>query len=80
MTSDEGKEHTMKHIAVVIGIAAAMGVFAPVAAGSAGKSVAKPAIGKRTLPVNSALVLQSAHNSRTGQTMYRLGNSGLWME
>jgi hypothetical protein len=84
MTSDEGKGHTMKRTAVVIGIVAAMGVFAPVATGAAnqseGQAVAKPAIGKRTLPVKSALVLQSAYNSRTGGTMYRLGNSGLWME
>lgn len=74
----------MKRTAVIIGIAAAMGVFAPVAAGAAGQSdgqaVVKPAAGKRTLPVNSALILHSAYNSRTGGTMYRLGNTGLWME
>ena len=69
----------MKRIAVSVGIAAAMGVFAPVAAGSAGQSDGQ-AVVKRTLPVSSALILQSAYNSRTGRTMYRLGSAGLWME
>lgn len=74
----------MKRAAVVVGIAAAMGVFAPLAAGSAGQSdgqaVVKPPVVKRTLPVKSSLVLHSAYNGRSGRTMYRLGNSGLWME
>jgi len=30
----EGKEHTMKRTTVILGIAAAMGAFAPIAAGS----------------------------------------------
>lgn len=77
-------EHTMKHTAVILGVAAAMGVFASGAAGSTGqpvkKGIAKPAVVKRTLPVSPALVLRTAHNSRTGQTVYRLGDKGLWME
>jgi hypothetical protein len=84
MTSNEQKGHTMKRTAVIVGIAAAMGVFAPVAAGAAGQSdgqaVVKPPVVKRTLPVKSALILHSAYNSRTGRAMYRLGNTGLWME
>lgn len=70
----------MKRTAVIVGIAVAMGVFAPVAAGAAGQSDGQAPIAKKTLPVKSALILHSAYNSRTGQTMYRLGNSGLWME
>ncbi len=69
----------MKRSAVIVGIAAAMGVFAPLAAGSGGQSDGQ-AVVKRTLPVSSALILQSAYNSRTGGTMFRLGNAGLWME
>jgi hypothetical protein len=78
------KEHSMNRTAVVLGIAAAMGVFAPAAIGSTGQQVGqevgKPAAGKKLLPVKSALTFHTARNSRTGQPMYRLGDTGLWME
>jgi hypothetical protein len=62
----------MKRTAVILGVAAAMGVFASAAAGSTGKSEG-PAVVK-PLPV-----LQTQYNSRTGEIMYRFGNRGLWM-
>jgi len=67
----------MKRAAVILGIAAAMGVFAPVAAGSSGQSDKPIKVARDARP---GLILQSARNSRTGEVMYRLGNSGLWME
>ena len=74
----------MNRTAVIVGVAAAMGVFAPAAVGSTGQpvgqGVVKPAIGKRLLPVKSALILHTARNGRTGQPMYRFGTTGLWME
>lgn len=67
----------MKRTAVILGVAAAMGVFASAAAGSTGKAeglpVVKPAVVK-PLPV-----LRTQHNSQSGLTMYRFGDRGLWM-
>jgi hypothetical protein len=75
MTSHRGKEHSMKRTAVILGVAAAMGVFASAAVGSPGQSeglpVVKPAF-DRPLPV--------LHTTYNGRIMYRLGNKGVWME
>ena len=46
MTSHARKGHTMKRTAVVLGIAAAMGVFAAPAVGSPGKSDGSPVLGR----------------------------------
>jgi hypothetical protein len=62
----------MKRTAVILGVAAAMGVFAPAALGSTGKS-------ERSAAVKPLPVLQAQYNSRTGEIMYRFGNRGLWM-
>ena len=67
----------MKRTAVVLGVAAAMGVFASAAAGSTGQSdglpVEKPKVAK-PLPV-----LHTQYNSQSGQMTYRFGGRGLWM-
>ncbi len=67
----------MKRTALILGIAAAMGVFAPVAAGA--RSQSEDPI-KAARVARPGLILQTERNSRTGQVMYRIGNSGLWME
>ncbi len=62
----------MKRSAVILGVAAAMGVFAPAAVGSTDKS-------ERSAAVKPLPVLQTQYNSRTGEIMFRFGNRGLWM-
>jgi hypothetical protein len=69
------REHTMKRTIVIIGVAAAMAV-APAVASAAGNS---PQRVKRT-PAKPAAVLQTTQDDRSGQTLYRLGDSGLWMQ
>ncbi|MGH3079259.1 MAG: hypothetical protein ACRDPZ_13895 [Gaiellaceae bacterium] len=64
----------MKRTIVIIGVAAAMAVAPAVA--SAGNS---PQRVKRT-PAKPAAVLQTTQDDRSGQTLYRLGDSGLWMQ
>jgi hypothetical protein len=72
----------MKRTAVILGVAAAMGVLAPTAVGSAnhpgGLPVEKP--GKVVKPSKPDRTLHAKKNGRTGQMTYRLGNTGLWME
>ena len=66
----------MKRTAVILGVAAAMGVFASAAAGSTGQAggvpfqTAKPGVPQR--------ILQTRIEG--GRTLYRLGNKGAWME
>ncbi len=67
----------MKRTAVVLGVAAAMGVFASAAAGSTGQSEGSPIL--RPAAAKPLPVLQTQYNSRTGEIMYRFGNRGLWM-
>ncbi len=67
----------MKRTAVILGVAAAMGVFAPTAAGSPSKSEGLPIVksgAAKPLPV-----LRTQYNSQSGLTMYRFGDKGLWM-
>jgi hypothetical protein len=78
MTRSQGKEHTMKRIAVTLGVATVMGVFASAAAGSNGQSVKQAVVQPR--PGKPALVLQTRQGSQSGTLAYRLGNTGLWME
>lgn len=66
----------MKRTAIVVGVAAAMGILAPAAAGATSHSDGLPVVKIAKLDRS----LQTTHNSRSGRTMYRLGNSGLWME
>jgi hypothetical protein len=66
----------MKRTAVILGVAAAMGVFAPAAVGAKGQSDGLPVV----KPAKTDRSLHTTYNSRSGQTMYRLGNSGQWME
>jgi hypothetical protein len=75
MKDRTGREHTMKRIVVILGVAAAM-VAAPSVA-SAGTSATPQK--KARIPAFE-LSLQSTHDDRSGQTIYRLGNSGLWMQ
>jgi hypothetical protein len=64
----------MKRTAVMLGVAAAMGVFAPVAAGGQSDKPVKARKGATELTV------QTQYDERSGKVMYRLGSSGLWME
>jgi len=66
----------MKRTAVILAVAAALGVFAPNAVAAKGRSNGLPIV----KPARIDLTLHTAVNDRSGQTMYRLGNSGLWME
>jgi hypothetical protein len=77
----------MKRMFVILGVTAAMAVAAPVAsAGTSAESV-RSAVSKsmRSSPEKAGrlpaveLVLHSATDGRSGQTLYRLGSSGLWM-
>lgn len=78
----------MKRTVVILGVTAAMAVApAAASAGTSSQSV-KPAFAKslRSSPQRAARLpafernLQIASDSRSGRTVYRLGNSGLWME
>ena len=64
----------MKRTAVILAVAAAMGVLAPAAMGQSG---GLPIVKKSSATDRS---LHATYNSRSGQIMYRLGSSGLWME
>jgi hypothetical protein len=72
MRGHKKEGHAMKRTAVILGVAAAIGVFAPAAAGSTGKA-------ERSAVVKPLPVLQTQYNSRSGEIMYRFGNRGLWM-
>ena len=67
----------MKGTAVIIGVAAAMGVFAPAAVGSPGHSGGLPVV-KKPAVVKPVPVLHTRIES--GRTQYRFGNTGFWME
>jgi hypothetical protein len=73
--SQQGKEHTMKRTALILGVAAAMGVFASAAAGSTGQSQGLPVVKPSIKPLP---VLHTKYDG--GRTMYRFGNTGSWME
>jgi hypothetical protein len=96
-------EHTMKRLAVILGVAAAMGVTPSVAAAASSAQPVKPALfkpmpvkpvlakrlGLKALTFSSLkvarqpaveLTLQTSYDDRSGSTLYRLGNTGLWME
>ena len=67
----------MKRTAAVLGIAAAMGVFAAPAVGSPGKSDGSPVLkpgAAKPLPV-----LRTQYNSHSGLMLFRFGDRGLWM-
>jgi len=66
----------MKRAAAILAVAAAMGVLAPSAVAAKGRSGGLPVVE----PALSDLSLHTANNDRSGQTMYRLGDTGLWME
>ena len=69
----------MKRTLVVLGVTAAVAVAPSVAsAGTPPQSKSSPEKAVR-LPA-AELSLQMAHDSRSGHTLYRLGNFGLWME
>jgi hypothetical protein len=66
----------MKRILIALGVTAAMAV-APSVASAGTSSKASPQ--QARLPV-SGFIVQTTTDSRSGRTLYRLGNSGLWME
>ena len=78
MTSHEGKEHLMKRTAVIIGVAAAMGVFAPAAPGSLDPGVKQPIAKAKPAVVRPLPVLRTRVEG--SQTWYRFGNTGDWMQ
>ena len=63
----------MKRIALILGVTAAMAVAPSVA--SAGNS---PQKAKRVPAFETSL--QMSQDGRSGQTLYRLGDTGLWMQ
>ena len=65
----------MKRTAVILGVAAAMGVFASAAAGSTGHSQRLPGVKPSAKPLP---VLHTRYDR--GQMTYRFGNTGPWME
>ena len=65
-------------ISLIIGIAAAMGVFAPVATGSTGQSRGLPVETAKPAVVNPLRILHTRIEG--GRTLYRFGNKGAWME
>lgn len=67
----------MKRTAVILGVAASMGVFASAAAGSTGQSEGLPVV--KPGAVKPLPVLRTQYNSRSGEIMYRFGDRGLWM-
>jgi hypothetical protein len=68
----------MKRTAVILGVAAAIGVFAPAATGSTREPVRLPVETKKPAVVKPALVLQTKIEG--SQTSYRFGNGQLWMQ
>ena len=77
MTSHERKGHTMNRTAVILGVAAAMGVFASAAAGSTGQSEGLPIV--KSAAAKPLPVLRTQYNSQSGLMLYRFGDRGLWM-
>jgi hypothetical protein len=73
MKDSTEREHTMKRIAFILGVVAAVAAMPSVA--SAGNSPQK----KARIPAFE-LSLQTTNDDRSGQTLYRLGSSGLWMQ
>ncbi len=67
----------MNRTAVILGVAAAMGVFVPAAAGSPGQSEGLPVI--KSKAAKPLPVLRTQHNSQSGLMLYRFGDRGLWM-
>ena len=67
----------MKRILVILGVTAAMAIAPSVA--SAGGTSSGPQIGRPSAPVAGS-TLQISTDSRSGHTLYRTGNTGLWME
>ena len=65
-------------ISLIIGIAAAMGAFAPVATGSTGQSGGLPVETAKPAVVSPLRILHTRIEG--GRTLYRLGNRGAWME
>jgi hypothetical protein len=65
-------------ISLIIGIAAAMGVFAPVATGSTDQSGGLPVETAKPAIVTPLRILHTRIEG--GRTSYRFGNRGLWME
>lgn len=67
----------MKRIFVILGVTAAVAVAPSVA--SAGGTTSLPQNARPPAPV-AGFILQISTDSRSGHTLYRLGNKGLWME
>ena len=65
-------------ISLIIGIAAAMGVVAPVATGSTGQLGRMPVQTTKPAVVMPLPVLHT--RIRGSQTWYRLGDTGRWMQ
>jgi hypothetical protein len=61
----------MKRTAVILVVAAAMGVYASSASGSSGRPVGKGAIDR---------TLQTRQDSHYGGLIFRLGNAAWWMQ
>ena len=78
----------MKRTVVILGVAAAMAIAPAAASAGASSQSVKPAFAKTSSssPQRAARLpafersLQIASDSRSGRTVYRLGNTGLWME
>ena len=67
----------MKRILITLGVTAAM-ALAPSVASAGTSSNASPQ--RQARPPESGFFLRISTDSRSGHTVYRLGNSGLWME
>ncbi len=65
----------MKRIALILGVAATAALAAVPSVASAGTS---PQKAKRIPAFEQSL--QISQDDRSGQTVYRLGNTGLWMQ
>ena len=67
----------MKRIIVILGVTAAMAIAPSVA--SAGGTSSGPQNGRPSTLVAGS-TFQTSTDSRSGHTLYRTGNTGLWME
>ena len=67
----------MKRILITLGVTAAMAV-APSVASAGTSSNASPQ--RQVRPPESGFILSTSTDSRSGRTLYRLGNRGIWME
>jgi hypothetical protein len=69
----------MKRILVILGVTAAMAVAPSVSSAGTSSLKLSPQNVRSPVPV-AGFILQIKTDSRSGHTLYRTGNTGLWME